>query len=190
MLEERGWDVYTLTPYYLPTRTFFLCQPRGLPARTRDVGAEDGGEAAGIDGPQSAPQGRPGLRGSAKRLRLTNAVARSRRRNSAEPPAVEGLLLPELDDRGLVRPAGVVEDDRRAGGEPVGEQRVGRVAGLVGDPADGRVDEQQVDGRQVGEHREVEPGLAVPHSVRRSRSTGRAAPRRGPGGRVGPAPPG
>ena len=35
MLEERDWDVYTLTPYYLPTRTFFLCQPRGLPARTR-----------------------------------------------------------------------------------------------------------------------------------------------------------
>ena len=31
MLDERGWDVYTLTPYYLPTRTFFLCQPRDAP---------------------------------------------------------------------------------------------------------------------------------------------------------------
>ncbi|HZA72671.1 MAG TPA: glycosyltransferase [Propionibacteriaceae bacterium] len=29
MLDERGWDVYTLTPYYLATRTFFLCYPRG-----------------------------------------------------------------------------------------------------------------------------------------------------------------
>ncbi len=34
MLEERGWDVYTLTPYYLPTRTFFLCQPRGIAGRS------------------------------------------------------------------------------------------------------------------------------------------------------------
>ena len=34
MLDERGWDVYTLTPYYLPTRTFFLCQPRAMAART------------------------------------------------------------------------------------------------------------------------------------------------------------
>ena len=30
MLDERGWDVYTLTPYYLSTRTFFLCYPRGM----------------------------------------------------------------------------------------------------------------------------------------------------------------
>ena len=30
MLDERGWDVYTLTPYYLSTRTFFLCQPRAI----------------------------------------------------------------------------------------------------------------------------------------------------------------
>jgi 2-polyprenyl-3-methyl-5-hydroxy-6-metoxy-1,4-benzoquinol methylase len=28
MLEDRGWDVFTLTPFYLSTRTFFLCQPR------------------------------------------------------------------------------------------------------------------------------------------------------------------
>jgi hypothetical protein len=28
MLDDRGWDVYTLTPFYLSTRTFFLCQPR------------------------------------------------------------------------------------------------------------------------------------------------------------------
>jgi 2-polyprenyl-3-methyl-5-hydroxy-6-metoxy-1,4-benzoquinol methylase len=28
MLHERGWDVFTATPYYMPTRTFFLCQPR------------------------------------------------------------------------------------------------------------------------------------------------------------------
>jgi hypothetical protein len=28
MLDDRGWDVYTLTPFYLSTRTFFLCYPR------------------------------------------------------------------------------------------------------------------------------------------------------------------
>ncbi len=28
MLTERGWDVFTATPYYLPSRTFFLCLPR------------------------------------------------------------------------------------------------------------------------------------------------------------------
>jgi hypothetical protein len=28
MLDDRGWEVFTLTPFYLPTRTFFLCQPR------------------------------------------------------------------------------------------------------------------------------------------------------------------
>lgn len=40
MLQERGWDVYTLTPYYIPTRTFFLCQPRAAAARKRDPGRE------------------------------------------------------------------------------------------------------------------------------------------------------
>jgi len=34
MLDERGWDVYTLTPYYLSTRTFFLCYPRGMADRS------------------------------------------------------------------------------------------------------------------------------------------------------------
>jgi hypothetical protein len=28
MLTERGWDVFTATPYYVPSRTFFLCLPR------------------------------------------------------------------------------------------------------------------------------------------------------------------
>ncbi|MFD1824937.1 class I SAM-dependent methyltransferase [Mumia zhuanghuii] len=28
MLHERGWNVLTQTPYYMPTRTFFLCMPR------------------------------------------------------------------------------------------------------------------------------------------------------------------
>lgn len=28
MLHDRGYDVFSATPYYEPTRTFFLCQPR------------------------------------------------------------------------------------------------------------------------------------------------------------------
>lgn len=28
MLNERGWDVFTATPYYQRSRTFFLCLPR------------------------------------------------------------------------------------------------------------------------------------------------------------------
>jgi hypothetical protein len=28
MLNERGWDVFTATPYYQPSRAFFLCTPR------------------------------------------------------------------------------------------------------------------------------------------------------------------
>lgn len=28
MLDERGYDVLTATPWYLPTRTYFLCLPR------------------------------------------------------------------------------------------------------------------------------------------------------------------
>jgi hypothetical protein len=28
MLNERGWEVFTSTPYYQPSRTFFLCNPR------------------------------------------------------------------------------------------------------------------------------------------------------------------
>lgn len=28
MLDERGWDVFTATPFYRPSRAFFLCVPR------------------------------------------------------------------------------------------------------------------------------------------------------------------
>ena len=34
MLNERGWDVYTMTPFYLPDRTFYLCQPRKVRSRS------------------------------------------------------------------------------------------------------------------------------------------------------------
>lgn len=34
MLDERGYDVMASVPFYLPTRTFFLCLPRGAAAVT------------------------------------------------------------------------------------------------------------------------------------------------------------
>ena len=142
MLDDRGWEVYTLTPFYLPTRTFFLCQPRCSAGRS--------------DEPLLA-QGTRALEVLADERRRTVEAP-----HLPEPPAAEGLLLPRFDDGRLGRPPGVVEDNRRARRETVGQQRICRVAHLASDPADRPVDEQQIDRRQVGQHRDVEPRLVVP----------------------------
>ena len=42
MFDDRGWDVYTLTPFYLSTRTFFLCQPRCSAGRSDEPPASAG----------------------------------------------------------------------------------------------------------------------------------------------------
>jgi hypothetical protein len=47
MLEEHGYNVLTATPWYLPSRTFFLCLPRrssGLASRRVNVTDRNGGE--------------------------------------------------------------------------------------------------------------------------------------------------
>ena len=141
MLDDRGWEVFTLTPFYLSTRTFFLCQPR----------------CSGVDPMRPAGEGTRALEVLAdERGRTVEAP------HLPEPPATVGLLLPRFDDGRLGRPPGVVENNRRARRETIGQQWICRVAHLASDPADRPVDEQQIDRRQVGQHRDVEPRLVVP----------------------------